>query len=655
MKSGRFLLCLLFAASSAPALAQEDLAKIYGFRESIGDISLSPDGTKIAFIQPENGRGDLLFVATIGNEESAKGVTRADGKPWHLRWCGWASNNRLVCKLSGIIETPDYGLLAYSRLIALNADGSNVKQLEQRRTSRTLGFSQFDGAIIGWPATDNGEVLMSRTYLEENSTGTHLANTATGLGVDLINTSTGSSKRVESPRDSAVDYISDNDGKVRLMVTEDTENDGTLRGVTRYYYRQPDSRDWKVFSVVSSADGGTVPLAVDGKSNVAYAVKNKDGRAAIYAVTLDGTNKEALLLANDRVDVNRLVRFGRSGRIIGAQYVADKEVTELFDPEYKALAAKLRKALPGLPLISMVDASRDENRILIFAGSDTDPGRYYVYDKTAKSLSEIALARPALEGRTTAEVKMVEYPAADGTMIPAYLTLPPGSDGKGLPAIVMPHGGPSSRDEWGFDWLSQFYAAKGYAVLQPNFRGSAGYGDEWYVDNGFKSWRTAVGDVNDAGRWLISQGIAKPQRLGIVGWSYGGYAALQSSVLDADLFKAIVAIAPVTDLKMLIEQSEDFTNAKLTQQFIGSGEHLVSGSPLQQVTKIKAPVLMFSGDEDLNVDVKESREMAAALTKAGKNAELVVYPGLDHQINDSVSRADMLSKSADFLAKYLPE
>ncbi|MEI9851159.1 MAG: alpha/beta fold hydrolase [Sphingomonas sp.] len=123
----------------------------------------------------------------------------------------------------------------------------------------------------------------------------------------------------------------------------------------------------------------------------------------------------------------------------------------------------------------------------------------------------------------------------------------------------MPHGGPGARDEWGFDWLAQFFAARGYAVLQPNFRGSAGYGEDWFLENGFKSWRTAIGDVNDGGRWLVGQGIAAPAKLAIVGWSYGGYAALQSAVLDPELFKAIVAIAPVTDLGALKEESRWFT------------------------------------------------------------------------------------------------
>jgi dipeptidyl aminopeptidase/acylaminoacyl peptidase len=235
-------------------------------------------------------------------------------------------------------------------------------------------------------------------------------------------------------------------------------------------------------------------------------------------------------------------------------------------------------------------------------------------------------------------------------MIPGYLTLPPGIDNPhGLPAIVMPHGGPSTRDDWGFDWLAQFFAARGYAVLQPNFRGSSGYGDDWFRDNGFKSWEVAVGDVVASGRWLVKEGIADPAKLGIVGWSYGGYAALQSVAIDPGIFKAIVAIAPVTDLSELKSEYGFFTNYYAVSDFIGSGPHMRDGSPVNQVAKFKQPVLLFHGTLDRNVSVEESRHMATALKSAGVKCELVIYDDRDHQLADSAVRADMLRRSDAFL------
>jgi dipeptidyl aminopeptidase/acylaminoacyl peptidase len=213
----------------------------------------------------------------------------------------------------------------------------------------------------------------------------------------------------------------------------------------------------------------------------------------------------------------------------------------------------------------------------------------------------------------------------------------------------MPHGGPGSRDEWGFDWLSQYFANRGYAVLQPNFRGSTGYGSAWFQENGFKSWRIAIGDVNDGGRWLVQQGIANPAKLGIVGWSYGGYAALQSAVLDPALFKAIVAVAPVTDLETLRTESLNFSNYKIVDAFIGRGPHIRQGSPAQNVERITAPVLMFHGDRDQNVGIGESRMMASRLKSAGKPVELVEFHHLDHYLEDSSVRVGMLDKMDVFL------
>ncbi len=223
---------------------------------------------------------------------------------------------------------------------------------------------------------------------------------------------------------------------------------------------------------------------------------------------------------------------------------------------------------------------------------------------------------------------------------------------QGLPGIVMPHGGPGARDEWGFDWLAQFFANRGFAVLQPNFRGSAGYGDEWFRINGFQSWRTAIGDVNDAGRWLVGQG-ADPAKLAIVGWSYGGYAALQSGVVDPALFRAVVAIAPVTDLQDARDEWLGWSNSANLRDYFGMGLHIAEGSPARHAAQLRAPVLMFHGEMDRNVRVHQSRLMRDRLRDAGRSVELVEFPELDHQLQDSAARARMLSRSDQFLRETL--
>jgi dipeptidyl aminopeptidase/acylaminoacyl peptidase len=360
-----------------------------------------------------------------------------------------------------------------------------------------------------------------------------------------------------------------------------------------------------------------------------------------------------LVYANDRVDVDDVVRSSRGSRVIGVSYVEDQRRIVYFDREYAALARSLARAIPNLPLINFGSASADGNRIIVHAGSDSDPGRYYVFDRPSHALNAILIDRPELEGVTLATVRSVSYPASDGVSIPAYLTLPPGRDGRNLPAVILPHGGPTARDEWGFDWLPQFLAHQGYAVLQPNYRGSAGYGDQWLQQNGFRSWRTSIGDINAGARWIAAQGIADPNRMAILGWSYGGYAALQAAATEPTLFKAVVAIAPVTDLQQAKDDFRGYTNASNVADYIGSGPHIVEGSPLRNASAITAPVLLFHGDRDLNVNVIHSRRMDAALRGAGKRSELTIFPGLEHDLADSNARTQMLTRIGAFLSSEL--
>ncbi|NQE62985.1 S9 family peptidase [Caulobacter sp. RHG1] len=643
------------AFAGAAQAAESPAAKAFGARESVLDASLSPDGKSIAMIQPlAGGQASVLVVAPADGSSQPKPIFSATGKPDRLTGCGWVSNVRLVCDIY-MVSLQDARKLVFTRVVALNADGGDVRELSATSNNTVLEYQQFGGDVIDWLVDEpaGGSVMMTRRYREEATTGTLLANTRRGLAVEKVDTSTLQRVSVEPPRPDVARYISDQHGVVRIYGQRSKTNVGYDTDRVNYFYRPADGGAW---APLSSYDGdartGFVPTDVDQGLNAAYGFEWADGRRVALRVALDGSGKREVLLAHDAVDVDRLIRVGRQRRVVGASYATERRHVEFFDPALKAMAAALSKAL-NQPMIRFLDASQDGSRLLLWAGADVEPGRYYLYDKSAKRLAEVTPGRPELAGYKLSPVKPVSYKAADGTDIPAYLTLPLGSDGKNIPAIVMPHGGPESRDEWGFDWLAQYFAQRGFAVLQPNFRGSAGYGEAWFQKNGFQSWRTAIGDVVDAGRWLSTQGIAAPGKLAIVGWSYGGYAALQSSVLDANLFKAIVAIAPVTDLDALREESRAFTSFKRVDGYIGRGPHVKEGSPAQNAGLIKAPVLMFHGDQDMNVSIAESRLMQSRLKAAGGKSELVVYPGLDHQLDDSQARAQMLDKADAFLREAL--
>jgi len=643
-------LWLMAAAFAARAEAPFDAAAAFGARPSIAALSLSPDGMHVAYVVPATGQGSALFTLDLAKGAVAHGAMGASGKPDRLGGCEWVSNSRLVCLVYGVTNS-GIGLVRFSRIVAVDADGSNIKMLSTRSTSDTHGYILGGGNVIDWLPDEDGAVLMTRVYLPNEKIGSRFGSSSRGLGVDRVDTRTLQVKPIEPPREDAVYYLSDGYGTVRIMGSKSKPEAGGMdSGNISFVYRVQGSREWQKLSDYNSVDrSGFEPYAVDHDRNIAYGFRKKDGRRALYSVALDGTLHEELIFSRPDVDVDHLVRIGRRERVVGVSFATDARQGVFFDPEIQRLTAMLTKALQGsTPYVT--DSSVDENKLLVFAGSDQDPGVYYLFDRKEKQLQTFLVVRSALEGQQLANMKAVSYPARDGVMVPGYLTLPPGrEDAKGLPAIVLPHGGPSARDEWGFDWLSQFYAARGYAVLQPNFRGSTGYGDAWFSKNGFRSWPTAIGDVLDAGRWLIAQGIADPAKIGIVGWSYGGYAALQSAVMDPTLFKAVVAIAPVTDLSALKEQHRRWSDFNLVSEQVGDGPHVREGSPAMNADKIKVPVLLFHGALDTNVDISQSKEMVSRLTAAGAKCELVTWDDLDHYLEDSSARTELLRKSDAFL------
>lgn len=640
------------APAAAPTPTPSALARKFGAREAVEQISLSPDGTSYAEIAAGPGRRDVLIVGRIDASVKPKAILATTGQPDRLRHCNWANDTRLVCSFYTVVGKGVEGI-GYSRMVVINADGTGMQKLSVEPGDNALDIVQYGGAVIDWYGDATGRsVLATRQFVPSVTTGSHVADVTKGLGVERIDMTTLKRLTIEQPRAAAVEYISDGAGNIRIFGSRREDGNGNYLPGVRYAFRAADGGKWQPLSEVKDG-GGFDPHAVDPVLNVAYGFDTLDGRQALYKITLDATLKRELLFARSDVDVDALVRIGRKRRVVGVSWVTDRRQIAFFDPELKKMQAALGRALPELPLVYFVDSSADESKLLVRMGSDTDPGRYYVFDKQSRHLDPLVESRPELGDVKLAKVQSVSVTAADGTAIPAYLTLPPEGAGKPVGAIVMPHGGPGARDEWGFDWLAQFFAARGFAVLQPNFRGSTGYGDQWFADNGFRSWRLAIGDVNDAGRWLINQGYATPDKLAIVGWSYGGYAALQSQILDADLFKAIVAIAPVTDLATLKLESVGFKNYALVKRQIGDGPHITEGSPARNVAAFKAPVLMFHGDRDQNVGVGESRLMTDKLKEVGKPVEFVEFKGLDHQLDDSDARAQMLDQADRFLRTHL--
>ena len=645
-----------FVLSVAPAAHAGTLAEdaaAFGARPSAEQVSISPSGNKVTVLTPGRGAQTSLkvFDLVTGDEKT---IISSPGTPETLHWCRFGSETQIVCRYGGNLVV-DGVLVGFGRLIKVGTDGKGMAQLGQRSSFYDAGLRQNDGQILDWLTGEGGAVLMARDYVKEaGRTGTRMARIKEGLGVDKVDLVSLKTETVESPNTDVDGFLTDGRGKVRVRFDHDEGPSGMLNGITKYQFRLSGSGEWHTLGTYDERnDTGMQPLAIEADSNSLFYVQKLNGRNALYRMALDGSKNPELVAKNDTVDIDGVTRFGRGQKIIGYTFATDRREVSYFDREFDGLSTSLGKAIPNLPIISFPDASSDGTKLLIFAGSDTNPGSYYFLDRKTKEMSPLFDVRPALAKRTLSPVKHVTYKAADGTSIPAYLTIPAGSAGKKLAGIVLPHGGPSARDEWGFDWLAQFLAARGYAVIQPNYRGSAGYGDDFQGANGFKDWRKAINDVNDSARYLVDQGIADAGRLAIVGWSYGGYAALQAATVEPNTYKAITAIAPVTDLGLLKRQADDYTNASLVRDFVGSGQHVREGSPLQHASAIKAPVLLVHGDLDINVGVEHSAKMANALQGLGKPVEFLRYKHLDHYLDDSEARIQMLTQLGAQLDKAL--
>ena len=412
----RFLktVLLLSSVSGLAAIGQaaestNRAAALFGARESVGHIDLSPDGTTVVFVAPAGGKASALNIADVAGG-TEKGIVATNGAPDRLSWCKFASDERLICRISAVVDYD--GLpIGISRLFALNRDGKEVKQLGQRDSDYDTRLRQDGGGILDWlPDDGNARADDARIY-SRRPVGYAIARTKNGFGVDKVDLRTLKTSVVVNADSDASDFISDGRGNVRIKEIQRTQA-GDLQTAPKidYLYRKTGSSGWEKFgSYDIEGREGMIPVAVDAGIDSAYVLKKLDGRFALYRVKLDGSMATELAYANDKVDVDNVVRIGRGRKVIGVTFAEEQRHVVYFDPEYKKLAASLSKAIPDLPLVQFSDASRDEQKLLVFAGSDADPGRYYLYDNGQSQLNEIMLARPQLEGIAARDVKPMTF------------------------------------------------------------------------------------------------------------------------------------------------------------------------------------------------------------------------------------------------------
>jgi len=626
------------ANTAAPASAENAGAPIpiehFSALPFLTDALLSPDGRRIAARFSQEG-SDGIAIWTLGEG--------AGQEPLRVPASGsesfqWASDTRLLITVNLI-----FVVVAGSAVLPIRLQRVHSYDLEARKLTSLGPEAGFLQDVIFIDPAGRYVLLSNQERLDRSPNV---------LRVDLA---TGESVEVQRAQRGVSSWFADSEGVVRVGVDY-----GERR--TRIYYRADAQAQLALVETRRNLADSSVIDAVRFVTNTSRGliVTNAEtGRFAVYEYDFATDARGATLFAHPEVDVTRGI-FGRDGRLDGVVYEDDRPRVRWLNPELERLQARIDRTFPDHTNL-ILNASRDGNRVLIFSTAADDSGTYYIFDQAARRMEIFASPYDSLIGRRLAPVRAVSYQNRDGLMIHGYLTLPPGRPERGLPLIVLPHGGPFVRDSWAFNPEIQFLASRGYAVFQPNFRGSTGYGRD-FVERGYGQYGAGMIDDIDAGAdWLVREGIADPGRICIMGSSYGGYAAIWGAMRSPQRYRCAISLAGPTDLPGMLRHDTRFFLARRYARELRlrlQGEQRVdlnAISPLRHPQMLRVPLLLAHGERDVTVPIDQSRRLVRALERAGiANVEAVFYPKSGHGFTDAGERADYLGRVEAFLARHNP-
>ncbi|MCE7901733.1 MAG: S9 family peptidase [Gammaproteobacteria bacterium PRO9] len=440
---------------------------------------------------------------------------------------------------------------------------------------------------------------------------------------------------------------------------------GPMRdGRSKLIYRQTPADRFKTLTRLSTRDDadGTAALyimQVDAASQTGIVTSRRGGdNWGLYRFDFrTGTYGETLFSSN-AADVDE-VSFDRNGKLRWASYIDDRRHMKWFDPADTALYEALQKAVPDM-VTSVVSSSADNSIRIVRTDSPTNPGTFYVYSEATGKMTGLSTVNAALAGKALAPMAYVAYKARDGLEIHAYLTLPAGRPEKALPLVVLPHPGPFSRDQWQYDYLVQYLANRGYAVLQPNYRGSTGYGRAFEEAGYGQLGKAMQDDLDDGVAWLAAAGTIDPKRVCMVGWSYGGYAAEVAAYRNPGVYRCAVSIAGISDMQAMVRFDNHFMYwkdwEKWSSRLRGEEDSRALGnvSPLRHAREVRIPLLLVHGEDDDVVPVIQSEKMADALKAAGKTHEFVRIKEGSNTLDEEDQRLQLLTALDGFLAKNNP-
>lgn len=447
------------------------------------------------------------------------------------------------------------------------------------------------------------------------------------------------------------DWYADEKGVVRAGIA----NDGFRW--TIWYRDKPDEKLRTIRGKVDRDADSAVDRFIFRGPKAWIVTNERTGRFGLYEYDLTKAAIGKAIYEHPSFDIDDVYFDPFTGEVKVIEYEDDRRRFVWQDADTRALQAKVDKAIPSNSN-AMTSWSQDDNRVLVWSEGADDPGRYYLLDRKSGQMHAVVAPYPEIEPDRLAPTKWVDFTARDGLALHGYLTLPKGMPAKGLPLVMMPHGGPYMRDHWEYDPTVQFLASRGYAVFQPQFRGSVGRGKD-FVAKGFGQWgRKMQDDLDDGVKWLVQSGQIDPRRVCIVGASYGGYAAMWAAVRNPETYRCAASFAGVSDLSAMLDYDKQFFAA--TRYFQNwrekvrgeSSVDLRGVSPLTYANKIKIPVLIGHGEDDDNVPVSQSRKMVEALEQSGANVTGVFYKDEGHGFNKKEDLTDWLKRLEAFLSAH---
>lgn len=468
-----------------------------------------------------------------------------------------------------------------------------------------------------------------------------------------VDVTTGSKRLVQKGREGVLGWAADATGAIRggLAYRDDIR-------LFRLLYRGEGGKG--SFRIVDRGDTRkreqvVSPFLFLPSSDHSLAIHDNDrGEGAIYEIDLASLQDVKLVYEAPDGEVEDVILSGDGRALLGVTTTSAKHGVHWFDPALAELQQQFDKAVPNAT-VRIESMNRDRSKMLVYVSAADIAGQIYYYDVNVGLLQKLAAVNERLGARRLSPVKVIRYKARDGLEIEGILTLPKGRNPRNLPFIVMPHGGPWARDRLTYDYWVQFLANIGYAVLQPNFRGSTGYGTEFLRKGEGQLGLAMQDDVTDGMNWAVREGIADPKRVCIVGASYGGYAAMWGIAKDPDIYRCAISIAGVANLR---REVNDFGGYLMKNKFRDDWQRMTPDfaavSPYNYVARIKTPLLLIHGKKDITVSHGQSASMNGRMKDAGKDVEFVSLPLADHYYTREADRVALLNAMEKFLAKHNP-